>query len=116
MVATLNKIHFTPSDASELIIPYCPIEFSPRRSPYHSVSALLDSVKPVIVGCQSVTKGLAGIIPPNQFWRWKDMWSNSLKTAVFASVLVEYLSSGQLASLQDVSDQLGSKRLLAYDY
>jgi hypothetical protein len=42
------------------------------------------------------------------------MWSNSLKTAVFASVLVEYLSSGQLAGLQQVSDQLGSKHALAY--
>ncbi|TEB39728.1 translin [Coprinellus micaceus] len=88
MVATLNKIHFTPPD---------------------TISALLDTVKSVIVGCQSVTKGLAEIVPPNQFWRWKDMWSNSLKTAVFASVLVEYLSSGQLAGLQQVSDQLGMR-------
>lgn len=72
------------------------------------VPALLDSVKPTLDSCQEVTAGLAATVPENQFWRWKDMWSNSLRTAVFAAVLVEYLSSRDLASLQKVSEQLGS--------
>lgn len=88
MVASLNKIHFIAPEA---------------------IPTLLDSVRPTIESCQSITSGLAEIIPSNQFWRWKDMWSNSLKTAVFAAVLLEYLSSGQLASHQQVSDQLGMK-------
>lgn len=73
------------------------------------VPALLDPVRQTVESCQAITSLLAEIVPRNQFWRWKDMWSNSLKTAVFAAVLVEYLSSGQLASHQQVSDQLGSK-------
>ncbi|KAF5338968.1 hypothetical protein D9611_008719 [Ephemerocybe angulata] len=88
MVGLLNRIHFTPTDA---------------------LPALLESVKPILNDCQAVIKALADSVPPNQFWRWKDMWSNSLRTAVFAAVLVEYLSSGQLASLQQVSEQLGMK-------
>lgn len=88
MVGLLNRIHFTPTDA---------------------LPALLESVKPILNDCQAVVKALADSVPPNQFWRWKDMWSNSLRTAVFAAVLVEYLSSGQLASLQQVSEQLGMK-------
>ncbi|KAG2010056.1 translin, variant 2 [Coprinopsis cinerea AmutBmut pab1-1] len=73
------------------------------------VPALLDSVRPALLSCRDVAEGLADLIPPNQFWRWKDMWSNSLRTAVFAAVLVEYLTSRTLASLSQVSDQLGLK-------
>ncbi len=71
--------------------------------------ALLDSVKPVINSCQAVTSALVLIIPKNQFWRWKDMWSNSMRTAAFAAVLIEYLSNRSLLSLEKVSDALGSE-------
>lgn len=114
MVASLNKIHFTASEASAYeFMPYHPLpSHRPDTRPPTLVPALLDSVRPNVESCRDVTSRLAEIIPKNQFWRWKDMWSNSLKTAVFAAVLVEYLSSGQLASHQQVSDQLGSEYLM----
>jgi hypothetical protein len=40
------------------------------------------------------------------------MWVHSLRTAVFAIALVEYLKSRDLVSLQQVSDTLGCKTLI----
>lgn len=37
------------------------------------------------------------------------MWTNSLRTAVFAATLVEYLQDGALLSLQQVAETLGGK-------
>ncbi|EDR13716.1 uncharacterized protein LACBIDRAFT_308999 [Laccaria bicolor S238N-H82] len=88
MVGLLNKIHSTPWDA---------------------MPSLLDSVKPVLTSCQEVTAALASIVPPNQFWRWKDLWSNSLRTAVFAAALIEYLSNRRLITLPKVAETLGLK-------
>jgi hypothetical protein len=73
------------------------------------VPCLLDSVRPVLASCQETTSALASIIPPNQFWRWKDSWSNSLRTAVFSAALVEYLTSGTLITLTKVNETLGSE-------
>ncbi|KAG6816806.1 hypothetical protein H0H87_002775 [Tephrocybe sp. NHM501043] len=86
MVGILNKIHSTPSDA---------------------MPSLLDAVRPVLLSCRDTTRALVGLIPENQFWRWKDMWSNSLRTAVFAASLIEYLSTRNLISLEQVSEILG---------
>ena len=71
--------------------------------------ALLDTARPILASCRETTAALAEIIPPNQFWKWKDMWSNSLRSAVFSATLVEYLHSGGLLSLEQVADILGSK-------
>ncbi|KXN88166.1 Translin [Leucoagaricus sp. SymC.cos] len=84
----LNRIHSTPLDALPL---------------------LLDSVRPVIQTCQETVSQLALIVPENQFWRWKDMWTNSLRTVVSAVAMVEYLTKRDLVSLQEVSDSLGFK-------
>lgn len=62
--------------------------------------------------CRATISQLASIIPENQFWRWKDLWVHSLRTAVFAVALVEYLKSRDLVSLQQVSDTLGCKELV----
>ena len=70
--------------------------------------ALLDSARPVLESCRETTAALADIIPENQFWKWKEMWQNSLRNAVFSAVLVEYLHSGGLLSLPAVSETLGS--------
>lgn len=88
MIGLLNKIHSTPSD---------------------SIPALLDSVRPVLWTCQNVSSALAALIPESQFWRWKEMWSNSLRTAVFAASLIEYLSNRSLISLPRVAEILGIK-------
>jgi len=88
IVGILNKIHST----------------RPETMP-----TLLDSVKPALLSCQEVTSALVLIIPSNQFWRWKDMWSNSIRTAAFAAVLIEYLSNRTLLSLEKTSEILGIK-------
>ncbi|KAH6912840.1 translin [Coprinopsis sp. MPI-PUGE-AT-0042] len=88
MVGLLNRSHVTPSEA---------------------LLSLLDTVRPVLQSCQSVMEGLATLVPPTQFWRWKDMWSHSMKTAVFAAVLTEYLTSRKLLTIAEVSTQLGIK-------
>jgi len=88
MVGLLNKIHSTPSS---------------------SIPALLDSVRPVLLSCQEANAGLVVLIPPNQFWRWKDQWANSLRTAIFSASLIEYLATGKLISLSHASEILGIK-------
>ncbi|TFK40651.1 Translin [Crucibulum laeve] len=88
MVGLLNKVHSTPSDA---------------------IPALLDFLNPVLLSCQETIIALAMIIPKNQFWRWKDMWSNSLRTAVFAAAFIQYLSDRTLVSLNQVAKILGIK-------
>ncbi|KAI5826001.1 Translin [Schizophyllum commune Tattone D] len=88
MTGLLNKIHSTPS--AEL----------PK---------LLDSVKPTLNSCSETTNAIAAIIPPNQFWRWKDMWSNSLRNVVFSAALIEYLSTGSLISIHRVEEILEVK-------
>ncbi|KAG6334082.1 hypothetical protein ID866_5014 [Astraeus odoratus] len=90
MVGILNRIHSTPSESSQ-------------------VPPLVDAVRPILRSCHGTTAALAGIIPPNQFWRWKEMWSNSLRTAVYAAALVEYLTTGSLISLAQTSETLGVK-------
>jgi hypothetical protein len=54
---------------------------------------------------------MAALVPPHQFWRWKDTWSNSLRTAVYSAALVEFLSSGSLITLSQTSEVLGSELL-----
>lgn len=74
-----------------------------------TVATLLDSVRPILLSCQDVFTSFADIIPANQFWRWKDMWANSLRTAVFAAALVEFLSTRKLLSLENSAQTLGSQ-------
>ncbi|KAH9854662.1 Translin [Lenzites betulinus] len=71
--------------------------------------ALLGTAQPVLTSCKETTAALADIIPPHQFWKWKDMWSNCLRSAVFSVALVEYLQSGALISLPQVAETLGIK-------
>ncbi|KAF8133671.1 Translin, partial [Boletus edulis] len=79
MVGILIKIHSTPTD---------------------TLPPLLDSVRPILRSCHDTSAALASLVPPNQFWRWKEMWSNSL---------LEYLSSGSLITLSQASEVLGIK-------
>ncbi|KAF8134801.1 Translin [Mycena galopus ATCC 62051] len=88
IVGLLGKIHSTPSK---------------------SMADLLDSVDPALLSCQEITTSIADVIPPDQFWRWKDMWSNSIRTAVYAAALSQYLRDGNLLSLPRASEILGIK-------
>lgn len=69
---------------------------------------LVDSVRAVLVSCQSTMANMAALIPENQYWRWKDMWTNSLRSAVYSAVFCEFLANGTLLSLESTCDQLGS--------
>ncbi|KAI6030575.1 Translin [Pisolithus orientalis] len=88
MAGILDKIHSTPSN---------------------SINPLLDAVRPILHSCHEPFAALAAIVPPNQFWRWKDMWSHSLRTVVYAAALVEYLANRSLISLEQTSETLGIK-------
>lgn len=76
------------------------------------VPVLLGTVRPVLNSCRETTEALATLIPENQFWRWKDMWSNSIRTVIYAAALVEFLSSGTLITLPQVNELLGSEHLV----
>ena len=102
----LNRIHSTRSDQSESVYQMWNNGNKHRVTP--SVPALLDTARPVLDSCRETTSALAAIIPENQFWRWKEMWQNSLRNAVFAATLVEYLHSGGLLPLPAVAEKLGS--------
>ncbi|KAI6122504.1 Translin [Pisolithus croceorrhizus] len=77
MAGILDKIHSTPSK---------------------SINPLLDVVRPILHSCHETSAALAAIVPSNQFWRWKDMWSHSIRTR-----------SKSLISLEHTSEILGIK-------
>ncbi|KAG2746148.1 Translin, partial [Suillus brevipes Sb2] len=88
MVGILNKIHLTLPE---------------------SIPGLLDSVCPILHSCHITCAAITALIPPSQFWRWKEMWTNSLRTAIFSAALVEFLATGKLISLPEVCQILGIK-------
>ncbi|THV05316.1 Translin [Dendrothele bispora CBS 962.96] len=88
MVGNLNKIHSTRPE---------------------SIPALVGAIRPVLASCGETFGGLAELIPPHQFWRWKDMWCHSLRTAVFVAAMIEYLTNRGLLSLQATASTLGIK-------
>ena len=104
MAGMLNKLHSTPSDQGMYRL-----AFGTLVSEARTVTPLLDSVRPIIESCQKNSSALAKIIPPNQFWRWKDMWSISLRNAIYSAALVEYMTTRSLISLEQVSATLGSE-------
>lgn len=70
---------------------------------------LLDLVQHTIEGCKDVTAALAELVPLDQFWRYKDMWSYSLRTAIFAVALVGYLRDRSLTTHAQTCEILGSE-------
>ena len=106
MAGILNKLHSTPPDQGVWSFRLATVVAEPR-----SVAVLLDSVRPIIQSCQKNSSALAEIIPPNQFWRWKDMWSFSLRNSIYSAALVQYMTTRTLISLEQVSAALGSESL-----
>ncbi|KAF5385736.1 hypothetical protein D9757_005458 [Collybiopsis confluens] len=74
---------------------------------HFSAPALVKTARPVLLSYRETTSALAFLIPPNQFWRWRESYCNSLRQAVFAAALSEYLTTGTLISLGDASEILG---------
>ena len=107
MSGLLNKIHSTPANQRTFhnimrVRPHLTRRF------IATVPPLLDQVKPVLASCKNTNAALAALIPPSQFWRFKEMWTNSLRNAVFAATMVGYLENGTLLTLPQVRDVLGS--------
>jgi hypothetical protein len=65
----------------------------------------------VVVSYQEPVKALIVLIPPHEFWKWKDMWTNSMRTVVFAAALRQFLLDRTLISLPETAQLLGGKRL-----
>ena len=74
----------------------------------YQVPPLLDTVSSGLLSCRETCAALANLVPPDQFWKWKDMWSISLRNAVFAATMVGYLRTGKLLTLAEVTDILDS--------
>jgi hypothetical protein len=72
------------------------------------VPALLETVRPVFQSCHKITAALAETIPRDEVWRWKDLWANPLRAAVFSVVFESFLANGCLVPLATVAGQLGS--------
>ncbi|KAG8930709.1 hypothetical protein FRC03_001494 [Tulasnella sp. 419] len=88
MTAKLSKVHSTPSS---------------------EIPSLVKSVLSTLDPCKESTAAIAALIPPNQFWRWKDLWARHLQSSVFVMAFCEYLTSGGLITLQTCSSNLGIK-------
>jgi hypothetical protein len=73
-----------------------------------SVPTLLESILPTLTSCQENTAALVALIPLNQFWRWKELWSNPLRNAIFVVALIQYLTDRTLVSLTKVEEIFGS--------
>jgi hypothetical protein len=63
----------------------------------------------MLASCKEDTSSLASVIPEHQFWRWKDMWTNSLRNIIFVALLAEYLSTRTLLSLSSAAELIGSE-------
>ncbi|KAB5590468.1 Translin [Ceratobasidium theobromae] len=73
------------------------------------VQPLIESSSAVVKGCRDELSKLASLIPPNQFWRWKDMWTRSLQNIIFISALNEYLTTERLLTLPECEQLLDVK-------
>ncbi|CAE6427017.1 unnamed protein product [Rhizoctonia solani] len=71
------------------------------------VQPLIESSSSVVKSCQQEFTKIADAVPPNQFWRWKDMWTRSLQNIIFVAALDEYLSTERLLTLPECERLLG---------
>ncbi|KAI0283972.1 Translin [Russula aff. rugulosa BPL654] len=75
MTSTLDKVHSTPKS---------------------EIPALLETILPVIHSCHGITATLAGMIPQDEVWKWKELWAAPLRAAVFSVVMACFLVDGTL--------------------
>ncbi|KAF8716530.1 Translin, partial [Rhizoctonia solani] len=68
---------------------------------------LTDSSSSITKSCYEEFAKIASVVPPNQFWRWKDMWTRSLQNIIFVTALNEYLTTERLITLPECEQLLG---------
>ncbi|KAG8785292.1 hypothetical protein FRC12_017769 [Ceratobasidium sp. 428] len=62
---------------------------------------LIEESSAVVTSCSEELSKLASLVPPNQFWRWKDMWTRHLTSILFVTALNEYLTTERLITLPE---------------
>ncbi|QRV92295.1 Translin [Ceratobasidium sp. AG-Ba] len=70
------------------------------------VKPLVEESSVIVESCREELEKLASVLPPNQFWRWKDMWTRSLTSILFVAALNEYLSTERLITLPECERRL----------
>jgi len=71
------------------------------------VPALLETIRPVFHSCHESTAALAEMVPPDEVWKWKELWTAPLRSAVYSVIFSRFLTDGTLAPLATVAEQLG---------
>lgn len=111
MTSTLDKVHSTPrsqsADVSHLRGNFlmCPV-----------APALLETIRPVLHNCHEIAATLAEMIPQDEVWKWRELWTAPLRAAVFSVVLAGFLTDGALTSLASVAEQLGRKSSFSWTF
>ncbi|CEL62726.1 Translin OS=Mus musculus GN=Tsn PE=1 SV=1 [Rhizoctonia solani AG-1 IB] len=70
------------------------------------VQPLVQASSSIVKSCHEEFTKIASAVPPNQFWRWKDMWTRSLQSIIFVAALDEYLSTERLITLPECEQLL----------
>jgi hypothetical protein len=81
-----------------------------------AVFALLETILPVIHSCHGITATLAGMIPKDEVWKWKELWTAPLRAAVFSVVMACFLIDGILEPLGSVAEHLGSTSVFSWSF
>ncbi|KIO22252.1 hypothetical protein M407DRAFT_119461, partial [Tulasnella calospora MUT 4182] len=84
----LNKVHGTPTA---------------------QFPELIAAIQPHIGSIHENLETLAELVKPEEFWRVKDMWARHLQSAVYVICMCEWLKNGKLATIDQVSKELGVK-------
>ncbi|KAG8739355.1 hypothetical protein FRC10_005745 [Ceratobasidium sp. 414] len=70
------------------------------------IKPLIEESSAVIASCHEELAKIASLVPANQFWRWKDMWTRSLTSILFVAALNEYLTTERLLTLPECEQLL----------
>ncbi|KAG9103334.1 hypothetical protein FRC07_010016, partial [Ceratobasidium sp. 392] len=73
------------------------------------IKPLIEEASAVVASCNEELEKIASLVPPNQFWRWKDMWTRHLASILFVAALNEYLTTERLVTLPECEQLLQVK-------
>ncbi|KAG8897377.1 hypothetical protein FRC00_004375, partial [Tulasnella sp. 408] len=82
----LNKVHGTPTA---------------------QFPELIAQIQPHIGSVHENLETLVELVKPEEFWRVKDMWAKHLQSAVYVICMCEWLKTGKLATIEQVTKELG---------
>ncbi|KAG9018591.1 hypothetical protein FRB90_011259, partial [Tulasnella sp. 427] len=88
MTGLLNKIHGTPTS---------------------QFPELVSKIRPYIATVHTDLATLVELVKPEEYWRVKDIWAKQLQSTVYVVCMCEWLTTGKLATIEQVSSELGVK-------